>query len=142
MGCRPVGPLSWAIVPRPLSGRGARPPRLGLVLHTGQVEERASYPRRRPVAVPQRLAELAGPTHGRIELPLTLAWTGRRTYDLDSPADLGVLYERIIVEATDSSELEALLNEALLTRIWHQLYLPPQTRGRWESRFPELTQAG
>ncbi|MBT0773583.1 hypothetical protein KIH74_31860 [Kineosporia sp. J2-2] len=105
------------------------------------MEKRASYMRRRPVALPQCLAELSGPVHGQIELPLTLAWTGRRTYDLDSPADLAVLYERIIVEATGSSDLEALLNEALLTRIWHLLYLPAQTRNRWESEFPELAQA-
>ena len=111
------------------------------MLHTGRVEERTSYLGRRPVAVPQRLAELAGPAHGQIELPLALAWTGRRTYDLDSPADLAVLYERVIVEATGSSDLEAFLNEALLIQVWHLLYLPPQTRSRWESRFPELAQA-
>jgi hypothetical protein len=105
------------------------------------MDERGSYLRRRPVAVPQHLAELAGPSHGRLELPPALAWTGRRTYDLDSPADLAVLYERIIVEATDQSDLEAFLNEALLTRVWHRLYLPPQTRSRWESLFPELAQA-
>ncbi|GLY31438.1 hypothetical protein Kisp02_48030 [Kineosporia sp. NBRC 101731] len=72
---------------------------------------------------------------------MTLAWTGRRTYDLDSPADLAVLYERIIVEATGIDDLVALLNEVLLTQTWPRLYLPPGTRGRWESRFPELSAA-
>ncbi|GLY31442.1 hypothetical protein [Kineosporia sp. NBRC 101731] len=105
------------------------------------MEERASYLRRCPIAVPQHLAELADPSHGQIELPLALAWTGCRAYDLDFPADLAVLYERIIVEATGPSGLEAFLNETLLTRVWHRLYLPSQNRNRWESLFPELANA-
>jgi hypothetical protein len=109
--------------------------------HNGDVEERTSYLRRRPVAIPQQLAELAGPDHGQVELPVALAWTGRRIYDLDSPADLAVLYERVIVEATGDAELTTLLNEALLTRVWHLLFLSPQIRSRWESRFPELARA-
>jgi hypothetical protein len=46
------------------------------------------YLQRRPVVTPRRLADLAGPIHGRIELSPTIAWTRRRTYDLDSPAGL------------------------------------------------------
>ncbi len=40
------------------------------------------------------LDALAGPTHGTVELPASLGWTGRRHYDLVEPADARVLHER------------------------------------------------
>jgi len=105
------------------------------------VTDRLTYQDRRPYAAPISLAELVGPTRGQIELPLRLAWSGRRTYNLDDPSDLAVLYERVIVEAASVTDLTSLLNQEILVRVWNDLYLPFQVRSQWESRFPTLSRA-
>jgi hypothetical protein len=112
-----------------------------IVAHTCRVAERRTYQDRRPYAVPVSLADLTGPSHGTIELPLALAWTGRRRYDLDVPGDAVVLYERVIVEAGNTVDLETILNGEILTRLWATLYLPIGVRNRWQSRFPTLSAA-
>lgn len=76
-----------------------------------------------------------------VTLPPDLAWTGRRTYDLDDPADARVLYERVLVEAVDGSVLARLLDADRLRAYWADLYLPQRVRISWESRFPELVAA-
>jgi hypothetical protein len=98
------------------------------------------YEQRRPYVTPARLDELAGPVHGVLDLPHHLAWTGRRRYDLDDAADLAVLYERIIVEASTTDDLSLLAAEALRS-IWPQLFLPGTVRALWQARFPELSSA-
>ena len=105
------------------------------------VTDRLTYQDRRPYALPISLAELVGPTRGQIELPLWLAWSGRRKYNLDDPSDLAVLYERVIVEAASVTDLAALLDQESLVRVWNDLYLPFQVRSQWESRFPTLSRA-
>jgi hypothetical protein len=103
--------------------------------------DRVGYAERRPYAVPGSLADLAGPTHGVIRLPGTLAWTGRVEYDLDDDADRVVFYERVLVEATDTDVVTTLLDEALLGDCWRRLFLPAAVRRAWEQRFPSLTTA-
>jgi hypothetical protein len=107
----------------------------------GGVTDRLTYQDRRPYAVPTSLADLVGPTQGLIGLPLKLAWTGRREYDLDAPGDLIVLYERVIVEATETADLTSLLDQETLLRVWNDLYLPFQVRSQWEAHFPALSRA-
>ncbi len=51
------------------------------------------------------------------------------------------MYERVIVEAASPGDLQALLNETLLIRLWPGLYLPNQVRRLWQSRFPTLATA-
>ena len=109
-----------------------------LCLILGGVTDRLTYQDRRPYAVPISLAELVGPVRGRIELPLRLACSGRRTYDLDDPRNLAVLYERVIVEAANVTDLTSLLSQEILVGVWSELYLPFQVRSHWESRFPSL----
>jgi hypothetical protein len=104
-------------------------------------ERRRTYEDRRPYAVPVSLGDLHGPDHGQIDLPMSVAWTGRRSYDLDSPDDQRVMYERVVVEAVSLEELGLLLNRAVLERVWTSLYLPPRVRALWQSRFPALTAA-
>jgi hypothetical protein len=87
------------------------------------------------------LAELTGPTHGRIVLPASLAWTGRTEYDLDDDSDCAVFYERVLVEATDPAIVSAVLDAALLRAMWHRLFLPAPVRRAWEQRFGELALA-
>jgi hypothetical protein len=98
------------------------------------------YAQRRPYVVPGRLDDLDGPVHGVVELPAHLGWTGRRSYDLDDPADVAVLYERIIVEATSIGDLDLLAAPKVRT-LWPRLFLPVPVRELWQARFPELTRA-
>lgn len=98
------------------------------------------YAKRRPYVVPARLDDLDGPAHGMVELPAHLGWTGRRGYDLDDPADIAVLYERIIVEATSLDDLD-LLAATIVRALWSRLFLPARVRELWQARFPELTRA-
>ena len=102
---------------------------------------RPSYGSRRPYAVPEALADLQGPVIGLVELPSTVAWTGRRTYDLAAPADLVVMYERVIVEAPTVEVLDSLIDQGKLLSIWARLYLPQHVRQLWQSRFPQLASA-
>jgi hypothetical protein len=102
---------------------------------------RPSYGSRRPYAVPEALADLHGPVAGLVELPSTVAWTGRRTYDLEVPADLVVMYERVIVEASTVEVLDSLIDGGMLLSVWVQLYLPQHVRQLWQSRFPQLASA-
>ena len=102
---------------------------------------RPSYGSRRPYAVPEALNHLQGPVVGLVELPSTVAWTGRRTYDLEAPTDLVVMYERVIVEAPTVEVLDLLIDQGKLLSVWSRLYLPPQVRQLWQSRFPQLASA-
>ena len=119
--------------------RSRSPALLCLVL--GGVTDRLTYQDRRPYAAPISLTELMGPARDQVELPLRLAWSGRRKYNLDDPSDLAVLYERVIVEATSVTDLASLLNQEVLVRICNDLYLPFQVRSQWESRFRTLSRA-
>ncbi|MDN5861204.1 MAG: hypothetical protein L0H84_21585, partial [Pseudonocardia sp.] len=94
-----------------------------------------TYEDRRPVAVPVALRDLGGPTQGMVELPASIAWTGRRQYDLDDPADVRILYERVIVEATDADTLIRFLDPVWLRSMWSELFLPIGVRQAWEQRF-------
>lgn len=98
------------------------------------------YAQRRPYVVPARLDDLDGPVRGVVEVPAHLGWTGRRSYDLDDPADVAVLYERIIVEATNPDDLD-LLAATTVRALWPRLFLPARVRELWQASFPELTKA-
>lgn len=76
-----------------------------------------------------------------VELPLTVAWTSRRRYDLDDQADVNILHERVIAEAPATDDLSRLLNPDRLRTAWPELFLPRRVRRLWEARFPELAAA-
>lgn len=96
------------------------------------------YAAARPYAVPASLAELGGPTTGTIVLPRHIDWGPEYVYDLADEADVVLMYERVIREAQSPSDLYTYLNEAVLRRLWRSLFLPPQVRAVWLSRFPAL----
>lgn len=100
-----------------------------------------SYEERRPYALPDMLAELAGPAGGPVVLPRDLGWTGRTHYDLDDPCDAAVFYERVLVDAVRADDVVRLLNTDRLRRLWPRLFLPSHVRRLWETRFPDLTTA-
>lgn len=97
-----------------------------------------NYGDRRPYAVPDTLAELTGPASGHIVLPPELGWTGRIDYDLDNPSDAAVLYERVLVDAVRTQDMNRLINASRLRMLWSRLFLPARVRQLWESRFPGL----
>lgn len=102
---------------------------------------RLNYANTRPYAVVDDLAELAGPTHGVVELPRELDWTPQRYYDLDRPSHLRVFYQTVLNQALDPAELGEFLNAGILLEIWPELWLPLRVRKLWEQQFPQLIAA-
>ncbi len=97
-------------------------------------------PRRyaKPYVLPLSLDLLTGPVTGVVRLPRQLAWSGSGTYDLDVPGRLVDLYRAVIIEATSPEELHTYLNAGTLRRLWSFLWLPPEVRQLWQSRFADL----
>jgi hypothetical protein len=98
----------------------------------------ASYGARKPYVVAERLDDLRGPKEGTVNLPPHLDWSGNATYDLDKPARLASMYRTVLNEAGSTDDLRSWIDGRLLVQLWSTLWLPPQLRGGWESRFPEL----
>ncbi len=96
------------------------------------------YAEAKPYALPESLADLAGPASGLVELPRHLDWGPRYVYDLADEADVLLMHERVIREAPEPDDLHAYVNVALLRRHWADLFLPMPVRAAWEARFPEL----
>ncbi|MER5324021.1 hypothetical protein [Streptosporangium roseum] len=99
------------------------------------------YASRRTYLVPADLSELAGPISGVVELPIHLDWSEQRVYDLSDDSHVGLMYERVIREASHLDDLRAYLNHETLVRLWPHLYLPVQARNVWETRFRDLVRA-
>ncbi len=96
------------------------------------------YADNRPYVVPESLDELTGPTSGVVELPVMLDWSPRRSYDLDDPRQLCLLYEQVMCEAANVADLRTYLNGAILRAVWSSLFLPRQVHTLWLTRFPDL----
>ncbi|WP_229864928.1 transcriptional regulator [Streptomyces spinoverrucosus] len=77
---------------------------------------RARYARR----LTSSLKDLAGPVHGRIELPLRVVWLGLRAYDLDRPRQRMSLYRTVLTEG-QRDDLIAFLSHDLLLAEWPDL---------------------
>ncbi|MEU9834275.1 hypothetical protein AB0D67_22345 [Streptosporangium sp. NPDC048047] len=105
---------------------------------TGNVNPRSRYASRRVYLVPADLDELIGPMVGVVELPTHLDWSEQRVYDLADDSHVGLMYERVIREASQLDDLRTYLNRETLVRIWPSLYLPVQARRAWEACFQNL----
>jgi hypothetical protein len=70
------------------------------------VDDRLRYADVRPYAVPDSLGELVGPASGVVELPVHLAWSGLRVYDLGDERQLRLLYKTAIRESMDVAEVD------------------------------------
>jgi hypothetical protein len=92
----------------------------------------------KPYALPASLDQLAGPSAGLVTLPRHLDWGPPYTYNPGDPADLVLLYERVIREAHSPADLHDHLGRTALLRIWPELFLPRELRALWQARFPEL----
>jgi hypothetical protein len=96
---------------------------------------------RRTLVVATELADLHGPTSGRVELPLRLFWSSDRTFDLDAPGMLDWLYQTVLREATRPEDLTGFVDGATLVARWPELFLPRDVRAAWEDRHPALRAA-
>jgi prevent-host-death family protein len=105
---------------------------------------RAPYQARpgRAALVASSLAELRGPVHGVVELPLRLFWSAPdRSFDLDRPSMLRALYEIVLQEASRPEDLTSYLNGNILPGVWPELFLPKGVRRAWEDQHPALRAA-
>ncbi|MFF3001040.1 hypothetical protein ACFVTC_41955 [Streptomyces sp. NPDC057950] len=89
--------------------------------------------------LPARLQDLTGPARGSVDLPLHVAWSGRRSYDLEQPRSRMGLYRTVLAEG-QCQDLVAFLNRELLLRQWPVLrtLISRPLREAWEAAFPEL----
>jgi len=89
--------------------------------------------------LPDALEDLAGPTHGTVALPLHIAWSGLRTYDLDRPRQCMGLYRTVLAEG-QRDDIVRFLNRDLLLAQWPVMrtMISRHVRDVWESAFPEL----
>ncbi|MEW1626263.1 transcriptional regulator [Streptomyces sp. NPDC089173] len=96
---------------------------------------RARFARR----VPAALAALVGPRHGTVPLPLHLAWSGLREFDLDQPRLRMSFYRIVLAEGTHDDLVDYLDRDLLLT-MWPTLrtLISRDIREVWESAFDEL----
>lgn len=99
--------------------------------------ERFSVADIKPYAVPATLDDLDGPDRGIVTLPLGVAWSGRREFDLDDEYDRVAMY-KIVLEEGQEADQRRFLNRVILRRDWRRLFPARQVRALWESRFPEL----
>lgn len=92
--------------------------------------------------LPESLDELAGPVHGRVQLPLHVAWSGLTAFDLDRPKPRMTLY-RVVLSEGQRGDVMAYLNKELLKDQWPVLrtLLSRHIRNVWESAFAELVSA-
>lgn len=88
--------------------------------------------------LPATLDQLGGPAGGVVELPLDLAWSGDRSFDLGD-AQQRYLYQMTVLTAAVTPEhYTRWLNADLLVVDWARLRLPRALRAAWHDRFPEL----
>jgi hypothetical protein len=92
--------------------------------------------------LPPSLDQLAGPSHGTVELPVDLAWSGDRSFDLENPVDRYLYHMTVLTAAVTAEHYTRWLNAALLASEWERLRLPPPLREAWQQRFPELMAGG
>jgi hypothetical protein len=89
--------------------------------------------------LPSSLEDLRGPATGAVELPLRVAWSGRRVYDVGEEDQRLVLYALLLAEA-QREDLERLVHRESLVSLWPRLrrLLGPHVRREWERQLIPL----
>ncbi|MFD5633974.1 hypothetical protein ACFVU0_34235 [Streptomyces sp. NPDC058122] len=92
--------------------------------------------------LPRDLKELIGPARGTVALPLHLAWSGLRVFDLGDEKLLLGMY-RIVLLNGMYEDYVRYLNAAQLVAHWPILrkMLGRGVRSAWEDRFTQLQTA-
>jgi hypothetical protein len=108
-------------------------------MDAGELPSRWSdYARR----LPSSLHDLSGPATGTVVLPLHVAWSGRRAYDVGDERQRLMLYALLLAEA-QREDLERFVNRESLMTMWPRLrrLLGPHARRAWEQELiPALQQ--
>jgi prevent-host-death family protein len=140
-----AGPALQAVVASLRDALGALEPLLGREPAPAAAAAHAVPRQARPGRaglVAANLADLRGPAHGVVELPLRLFWSAPdRTFDLDQPSMLQAMYEAVLREASRPGDLTSYLNGEILVAVWPELFLPKGLRRAWEDRHPALRAA-
>jgi hypothetical protein len=86
--------------------------------------------------LPSSLEDLKGPAAGEVELPLHVAWSGRRVYDVGQEDQRLVLYALLLAEA-QREDLERFVYSDSLVSMWPRLrqLLGPHARQEWERQL-------
>ena len=86
--------------------------------------------------MPSSLEDLKGLPRAGVELPLHVAWSGRRVYDVGQDDQRLVLYALLLAEA-QREDLERFVHRESLVSIWPRLrrLLGPHARQEWERRL-------
>jgi hypothetical protein len=102
-------------------------------------EDLALYREKFRRRLPESLDELCGPTHGVVDLPLHMAWSGMTSYDLGKPRQRMGLYRTVLHEGLHD-DLPRYLNQDLLLQLWPVLrtLVGRTVRAVWEDAFPQL----
>jgi hypothetical protein len=90
--------------------------------------------------LPPSLDELTGPSGGVVELPVDLAWSGDRSFDLADPVQRYLYHMTVLTAAVTSEHYTNWLNAGLLQADWGRLRLPGPLRSVWQRHFPELSE--
>jgi hypothetical protein len=88
--------------------------------------------------LPPVLDQLVGPADGVVELPLDLAWSGDRRFDLADPVQRYLYHMTMLTSAVTREHYTSWLNASLLCGDWSRLRLPRPLREIWQAHFPEL----
>ena len=88
--------------------------------------------------LPSSLDDLRGPAVGEVELPLHVAWSGRRVYDVGQEDQRLVLYALLLAEA-QREDLERFVHRGSLVSMWPRLrrLLGPHARRAWERQLAD-----
>lgn len=86
--------------------------------------------------LPSSLHDLSGPATGTVVLPLHVAWSGRRAYDVGDERQRLMLYALLLAEA-QREDLERFVNRESLMTMWPRLrrLLGPHARWAWEQEL-------
>ena len=86
----------------------------------------------RPVEIPDDLSDgSVAPERGRVKLPKRLAWSGQGDFDLDDRRDRMYVYQLVMTEGT-SDDVRRYIDLGLLLKMWHDMWLSPYVRERWD----------
>ena len=86
--------------------------------------------------MPSSLEDLRGQATGLVELPLRVAWSGRRVYDVGDDGQRLLLYALLLAEA-QREDLERFVHGESLVSMWPRLrrLLGPHARQEWERKL-------
>ncbi len=89
--------------------------------------------------MPDSLDDLHGPAEGTVELPLHLAWSGLRAYDVSDPRLRMSMYQAVLAEGR-RVDVEQYICADHLRSDWPRLrkLMGRPLRKAWETHFPGL----